>query len=44
MIGPKDKESIRILAMIKAFAEIMNIPPARAALILAKARKEMGGP
>ena len=32
-----------MLAVIEAFAEIMNIPPAQAAVILAKAKKAMRG-
>jgi len=32
-----------MLAVIEAFGEIMNIPPPQLALILAKARKAMGG-
>jgi len=33
----------RLLAVIQANGEIANIPPPQLALILAKARKEMGG-
>ncbi len=44
MIRPEDSESIRILALIQANAELANKTPAQIALILAKARKDMGGP
>ena len=42
-ITDKESDSIRTLALIEAFGEIMNVPPAQLAVILAKARKEMGG-
>lgn len=43
-ITPQQAESVRTLTLIEAFAEIMKVPPAQLALILARARKEMGGP
>ena len=39
---PQTSPSV-MLAVIEAFGEIMNVPPAQMALILAKARKSMGG-
>lgn len=42
-VTPEESDSLRTMALIEAFAEIMNVPPARLALILAKAKKEMGG-
>ena len=43
-ISDTESDSIRILALIEAFAEIMNVAAPKKALILAQARKEMGGP
>ena len=43
-ISPTESDSVRILALIEAFAEIMNVAPAKKTAILAQARKEMGGP
>ena len=42
MSTPSDADVSRTIASIQAFAEIMNIPPAQTAIILAKAKKEMG--
>ena len=41
-IKATDSESVRILALIEAFAEIMNVPGPKLALIMAKAKKDMG--
>lgn len=43
-ISPTEKDSIRTLALIEAIGEIMSVAPATLALIVAKAKKEMGGP
>ena len=43
-ISPTESDSLRTLALIQAFGEIMGLPAAQLAVILAKARTEMGGP
>lgn len=43
IIDPRQLESIRALVIIEAIAEVMDVPQAKIALILAKARQEMGG-
>ena len=35
-------DSARTLTLIEAFAEIMNVPAPRLAIILAKAKKDLG--